>query len=169
MRWQCYPVLLLILTVHGVVASGLRSSCSPEGYECGSPVCLVVPAPELPQPLLRSHSVLCTQPARLCFPRKACDPYLREEDAKSLLLLLLLRPYSNHHLGRQQENAEKKRQLSSLSKWALMALLRRGNFLPDSGVASGIQETLRSSKSPSSLPAMAAPQLLAGVPEKSGL
>lgn len=50
-----------------------------------------------------------------------------------------------------------------------MALLRRGSFLPDSGVASGIQETLGSSKSPRSLLAMAAPQLLTGVLEKSGL
>ena len=72
--------------------SGLISSFSPAGGECGSPVHLEIPAPATAR-----EPLLCIQhmAPRLVISRKASDAYLREEDAKSspvLLLRLTLRP-----------------------------------------------------------------------------
>lgn len=72
--------------------SGLISSFSPAGGECGSPVRLQIPAPATAR-----EPLLCIQhtATRLVISRKASDAYLREEDAKSLPVLLLrltLRP-----------------------------------------------------------------------------
>ena len=72
--------------------SGLISSFSPAGGECGSPVRLEIPAPATAR-----EPLLCIQhmATRLVISRKASDAYLREEGAKSsppLLLRLTLRP-----------------------------------------------------------------------------
>lgn len=72
--------------------SGLVSSFSPAGGECGSLVRLEIPAPATAR-----EPVLCIQhmATQLVISRKASDAYLREEDAKSsplLLLRLTLRP-----------------------------------------------------------------------------